>query len=292
MTSHKENKMYRRYRSKNKAFTLIELLVVISIIALLMAIMLPALGRARQIAKATICQSNSRQIAQAVYIYAADNDDRVPPCRPGHPSSGPKHSWSSKYAVEWYYLVLEAAGAFEPSQYDDVYIDQEFKFNSFAHCPSWLPPESSQAWDWGYGMNTQLLYYDKRTREQLDPTGTYSLSNTNFLKAPRISQIPDPATMVYAGESPHYWFQPATVSWLSNKDEWLMALQDSKYPKPAPLDINWNVARRLQWSLSDPYRHMGSATYAFIDGHSERLKGDSQSSYDLFRKRWDDIEGK
>ena len=284
--------MYSKNKSYKSGFTLIELLVVISIIALLMAVLMPALGRARKMAKATVCQSNSRQISLAVALYASDNKDRVPPCRPGHPITGPKHAWSDKHAVEWYYLVLEAAGAFAPSQYDRVYEDQDFKFRSFAHCPSWNPPEESDAWDWGYGMNTQLLSYDHRNRQQLDPTGTYKLANTSFLKAPRISQIPRPATMVYAGESPHYWFAPASVSWLSNKDEWLLALQDSSYPRTAPTDIDWTNPRRLVWSLCDPFRHMGSSTYAFIDGHGERLKGDSQTSYDMFKDRWDDIEGK
>ena len=133
--------MEYKYSCNEKGFTLIELLVVISIIALLMAIMMPALGKARELAKATICQSNNRQIAQAVTMYANANDDRVPPCRPGHPTGGPVHSWSDKHAVEWYYLVLEAAGVFDPSQYDELYTDQKFKFDSFAHCPAWKPSE-------------------------------------------------------------------------------------------------------------------------------------------------------
>ena len=82
---------------------------------------------------------------------------------------------------------------------------------------------NSEAWDWGYGMNTQLLEYDKRTREQLDPTGTYTLANTNFLKAPRIQNIPQPASMVYSGDSPHYWFAQSSISWITQKDEFMTA---------------------------------------------------------------------
>ena len=58
-------------------FTLIELLVVISIIALLLAILMPALNKARESAKRTICISNLKTLNQILYLYAADNDDRA-----------------------------------------------------------------------------------------------------------------------------------------------------------------------------------------------------------------------
>jgi prepilin-type N-terminal cleavage/methylation domain-containing protein len=63
---------------KRKAFTLIELLVVISIIALLIAILLPALKVARDSARLAACSSNLRQIGIAVFAYAGQNDDYLP----------------------------------------------------------------------------------------------------------------------------------------------------------------------------------------------------------------------
>lgn len=65
-------------------FTLIELLVVIGIIAVLMAILLPALGRARQEAYKVSCASNLRQWANAVHLFALDNNDRLPEARGPH----------------------------------------------------------------------------------------------------------------------------------------------------------------------------------------------------------------
>jgi prepilin-type processing-associated H-X9-DG protein len=57
---------------------LIELLVVIAIIALLIGILLPAIGRARDTAKGLLCQTNIRQVAQATQVYAVDFKGRFP----------------------------------------------------------------------------------------------------------------------------------------------------------------------------------------------------------------------
>jgi prepilin-type N-terminal cleavage/methylation domain-containing protein/prepilin-type processing-associated H-X9-DG protein len=80
-----------RNRSKNRragGFTLIELLVVIAIIAVLMGILMPALGRVREQAKATVCRSNLKNVGLAVQMYLDDFSRKIP-----NTQSANRHLW-------------------------------------------------------------------------------------------------------------------------------------------------------------------------------------------------------
>lgn len=81
-----------------RAFTLIELLVVIAIVAILVGILLPGLGAAREASRTTVCSSNCRQLGMACLMYANDHKERVWPANiwlrsPDHTGDRPGLIW-------------------------------------------------------------------------------------------------------------------------------------------------------------------------------------------------------
>jgi len=98
---------------KRSAFTLIELLVVVAIIALLISILLPAMSRARELSKRTVCTSNLKQIGTGMYIYANDGDKF--PVTSGYKANPPQ-------AVYWLYRTVVPPTTGKPSPTADLWV--------------------------------------------------------------------------------------------------------------------------------------------------------------------------
>lgn len=81
VAQHRRGHSERAAGARRYGFTLLELLIVIAIIALLIGILLPSLKRSVDLAKATACKSNLRQVGQALYLYRIDNNGWLPQAR-------------------------------------------------------------------------------------------------------------------------------------------------------------------------------------------------------------------
>lgn len=180
----KQSHTQRSVRAR-RGFTLIELLVVISIIALLIAILLPALGAARRSARMTQCLSNMRQWGIAQAAHAADNQDVLPQTGTGGANTL-EGTWYNELPD---YIGFPSYGEVFPGT--AVSLQDVYDTASIWFCPSradegsFLSGSAKNAFH--YGMNTVI-------------NGTGSLGPDTGIKFVPLGRIKSPSSTLFISE--------------------------------------------------------------------------------------------
>lgn len=173
--------LMRPRKTERGGFTLVELLVVVAMIAMLAALLLPALSTAREKGKSAVCQSNLKQLGIAFAMYWNDYNDYLPPAvdLPGL----------------WVECIIKYLGGYGRNP-GDVYLYHPTRQARVLKCPSTtLVP--SIAHQLQYGYNCLSL-------------GTYDTNNPAYPRYPRVMQVTRPAERLMVGETPDHSFHDAT----------------------------------------------------------------------------------
>ena len=184
-----------KHKASPLCFTLIELLVVIAIIAILAAMLLPALQGARNRAKAANCTGNVKQLIQEYIAYSGDSDDWLLPAAATHNGSHAQENgrdWSKTLAIRLGKGTADDADFMKSGgigNYCENYSAPATKFDVFA-CPADAQPigncsTATKGFRYGhYTVNVDLANHT---------FGPSQFSDTGFVKSRKVSEVIRPS---------------------------------------------------------------------------------------------------
>jgi len=182
----------RRPHASRRGFTLVELLVVIGIIAVLVSLLLPALGAARRQANGVVCRSNLRQIATGFVMYANDHDGALPPLAERQPVGNPIPRANA--GVHWYEFLGER-------KYVPVGVGETPDVRGYVlgvwRCPAVTDDQvraaGSFGWGGGYGVQSLRVF---RYHEYRNPATAPPRKG-----GPRITRVKPQSTLWLVGDT-------------------------------------------------------------------------------------------
>ncbi|MFI4911949.1 MAG: type II secretion system protein [Sedimentisphaeraceae bacterium JB056] len=211
-----------------KGFTLIELLVVISIIAILMAVMMPALRKAREQAKLVVCKSNVKQQGVAICLYMEDNQSIFPTAVAPASYGGPSKSFNdSSYTADIYGgQIGEYGSTANKKRLLNDYLGlpttatKQMQNNSLKIfiCPSdkgATPGENS------YFVERTPTYWYTMGRSYTYNAGGNNNNTSQGLWGKKVTDIPNPSRVIVVGDSP-------AVCYSGNYDPFMYAYWHNK----------------------------------------------------------------
>jgi len=232
---------------RETGFTLIELLVVVAIIAVLMAVMLPALHRVRESGKRAICFGNLRQLQLAWAMYADDNEGRIVngdggPCAAWHPMANENEpAWVGR-------CTTRTGEVYHPTHLAKETQEAEIKRGAL-----WPYVKELKTYRCPMGLREEML--------------TYAVSIG-------MNGGPEPGTCNFVNGRPVPRQEYGVWLWLKRLDqisrsEERMVFIDEDWITIGPYAVRY--LRRTWWD-GPPVHHGDGATMSFADGHVEYWK--------------------
>ncbi len=222
-------------------FTLIELLVVIAIIAILSAMLLPALGKARDSAKSILCVGNLKQIGSAFIMYSGDNQGFFPGYRELDMGNIPIKRWWNYIATTEGDPTITPASTNYCSGYIKVY---PYHYNNGvpgSYNSTWICPKISSV----DAPNSWISYAANCHFGQIVPSASYN--DANIIEA----KIKNPSHKFFVADT--RMNDPAkVVNWYSYQN-----FGDLVYPGPGALSVDHSRGLNVSWA----------------DGHADWING-------------------
>ena len=232
-------------KMRRSGFTLVELLVVIAIIAVLAAILLPVLARARERARGALCLNNTKQLILAWELYADEHDQFLP-------YNVGMNGTSFRTPLNWVNDVMTWDLSSDNTNRAAITDASLGPYISGAleiyHCPSDAALSALQnaaGWDArlrSYSMNAMVGNVGNFL------TNGVNVNNPNYKQFLELTQIPHPSDIfVFVDEHPN-------------------SINDGYFLNKSPENNYWGEA---EWDHLPASSHNRSATFSFADGHAE-----------------------